>query len=220
MILMSGFLLGDVPFRAVYLHGLVRDAKGKKMSKSLGNSIDPLEMIEKYGADAVRLSLIMGAAPGNDIKLSEDRVRGYKHFANKVWNISRFVLENLPAQAGTENTEENAALLPEDRALVDEARGVATSVSVHLEGFRLDLAADTAYHYVWDRFAAVILEESKPLMKDGDAHAVTSRKVALLAILKTSLALLHPFMPYVTEEIWSDIPGTKAPLLMVETWPA
>ncbi len=210
MILMTGFCLGTVPFRTVYLHGLVRDGKGRKMSKSLGNIIDPLEMIEKYGADAVRLSLIMGAAPGNDIRLSEDRIRGYKHFANKLWNISRFVLENT-AGAGTELLSRDAALLSEAAQAGEEATG-------HIKNYRLDLAADTLYHFVWDRFAGEMLEESKPILKEGTVEEQTSRKAALLAILKTSLALLHPFMPYVTEEIWSELPGANT-LLLVERWP-
>lgn len=210
MILMSGFFLGDIPFKQVYLHGLVRDGKGRKMSKSLGNIIDPLDMIEKYGADATRLSLIIGAAPGNDIKLSEDRVRGYKHFANKVWNITRFVLEN---------PQEKGAINADDEKLVAEARAVAKEASEHIEKFRLDLAADAIYHFVWDRFAAQILEESKPIFKDGDEAARRSRAAALHEILVISLKLLHPFMPFVTEAIWKELPKKDATLLMIATWP-
>ena len=123
MILMSGFHLGQVPFKQVYLHGLVRDGQGRKMSKSLGNIIDPLTMIEKYGADATRLSLVIGAQPGNDLKLDENRVRGYKHFANKLWNITRFVLENADASSL------NAVLTEGDKALVAEARELAVGVA-------------------------------------------------------------------------------------------
>ncbi len=217
MILMSGYLLGDIPFRTVYLHGLVRDAQGRKMSKSLGNSIDPVDMVEKYGADATRLSLLMGAAPGNDLKLSEDRVRGYKHFANKLWNIARFVLENHGSSEG--------AMSKEDEVLAAEARAVAHEITRHVEGFRLDLAADAAYHYVWDRFAAAIIEDSKPILKGSDGAARASRARALYEILTTSLKFLHPFMPFVTEEIWSHLPalpaqaGREREFLMVERWP-
>ncbi len=210
MILMSTFLRGEVPFRHVYLHGLVRDGQGRKMSKSLGNIIDPLTMVEKYGADAARLSLIIGAQMGNDVKLSEDRVRGYKHFANKVWNITRFVLEN-PAEAG----ELNEA----DKKLVDEARGIAQEVSSLIDRFRLDLAADMVYHFVWDRFAAEMLEESKPIFKSGDAAAKASRARALNEILVISLKLLHPFMPFVTEAIWQKLPTKENDVLMVAKWP-
>ena len=210
MILMSEFLVGEQPFSRVYLHGLVRDGQGRKMSKSLGNIIDPLTMVEKYGADAARLSLIMGAAPGNDIKLSEDRVRGYKHFANKLWNIARFVLEN-PA-------EKVVDLSPEDLSIVDEARKVAEGVSNSIDVFRLDLAADEIYHFVWDRFAAEIIEQSKPIFKaGGDASASRSR--ALHEILSISLKLLHPFMPFVTESIWQQLPEKERDVLMVAKWP-
>jgi len=210
MILMSGFFLGDIPFKQVYLHGLVRDAKGRKMSKSLGNIIDPLDMIEKYGADATRLSLVIGAAPGNDIKLSEDRVRGYKHFANKIWNITRFVLENAGEQSSP-----NA----EDEKLLAEMQAVAAEASKHIDSFRLDLAADAVYHYVWDRFAAEILEESKPILKAG-GEAAASRRHTLYSILYTSLKLLHPFMPFVTEAIWRELPEKDSDQLMVAKWPA
>ncbi|QQG37781.1 MAG: valine--tRNA ligase [Candidatus Kaiserbacteria bacterium] len=216
MILMSGFLRGEVPFKSVYLHGLVRDGKGRKMSKSLGNIIDPLTMIEKYGADAARLSLVIGAQMGNDVKLSEDRVRGYKHFANKVWNIARFVLENYDAK----KNGHSMSILPSDQKLVDEAMIVAKEVSDNIDKFRLDLAADQVYHFVWDRFAAEILEESKPILKGVDEAAKASRAVALHQILVISLKLLHPFMPFVTERIWKELPQKDADLLMVAPWPS
>ncbi len=218
MVLMAGFLRGEVPFKNVYLHGLVRDGQGRKMSKSLGNIIDPLTMIEKYGADATRLSLIIGASPGNDLKLSEDRVRGYKHFANKLWNITRFVLEN---PHGGE-VKLNAG----DQKLVDEVVEIAKQVSAHIDAFRLDLAADQIYHFVWDRFAAEILEESKPIFRAGGdpsnssgQAAAASRAHALSSILTSSLKLLHPFMPFVTEAIWQQLPKKESDLLMVAKWP-
>ena len=225
MILMSGFLVGDVPFRHVYLHGLVRDAKGRKMSKSLGNVIDPLDMVNKYGADAARLSLIIGAAVGNDIKLSEDRVRGYKHFANKLWNIARFVLENQPESDSPSRLTLQSKVSLEtqlavaDRRLIEEAREIVKKTSEHIDKFRLDLAADTVYHFVWDRFAAEMLEESKPILKGADAAARQSRAAALYEILLISLKLLHPFMPFVTEAIWQQLPRKDSDLLMVAKWP-
>jgi len=212
MILMSGFLVGQVPFKNVYLHGLVRDGQGRKMSKSLGNIIDPLDMVTKYGADATRLSLIIGAAPGTDSKLAEDRVRGYKHFANKLWNITRFVLEN------TADFDSNAALSETDAKLLAEAEELAKSASENIERFRLDLAADSIYHFVWDRFAAEILEESKSILKEGGA-AKASRQKLLYGMLIISLKLLHPFMPFVTEAIWQKLPEKHARLLMVAKWP-
>jgi len=218
MILMTTFLTGEVPFKEVYLHGLVRDEKGRKMSKSLGNIIDPLTVIDKYGTDAVRLSLIMGGAPGNDVKLSEDRIRGYKHFANKVWNISRFVLMS----SDKVNTN---PLLTEDETLVEEALGVAREVTQYIDDRRLDLAADTVYHYLWHTFADKHLEESKEILRSENAQAVHSRATALVECLMISLKLLHPFMPFVTESIWQEIPelGTlnskRRDLLMIESWP-
>lgn len=214
MILMSGFHLGQVPFTHVYLHGLVRDGQGRKMSKSLGNIIDPLDMIEKYGADAARLSLIVGAQPGNDLKLSEDKVKGYKHFANKLWNITRFVLTS------TANTSpEKPPLTSHDEAHVVRLNDVIKTVSEHIEKFRLDIAADIIYHYAWDEFAAVIIEESKPIIAGDDPVAKASRQWFLNHALTTILKLLHPFMPFVTEAIWQRLPHLKQTLLMVTAWP-
>ncbi len=211
MILMSGFHMGEVPFRQVYLHGLVRDGQGRKMSKSLGNIIDPLDMIKKYGADATRLSLIIGASMGNDLRLSEDKVRGYKHFANKLWNITRFVLENP--------TEDDAELNDGDKKLIEEARQVAKEVSDSIDKFRLDLAADRIYHFVWDRFAAEMIEQSKSVLKGEDAAARLGRAAALHEVLVISLKLLHPFMPFVTESIWQQLPKKESEQLMVAKWP-
>ncbi len=214
MILMSGFLLGDVPFKRVYLHGLVRDGQGRKMSKSLGNIIDPLDMIQKYGADALRLSLIIGAAPGNDLKLSEDRIRGYKNFGNKIWNITRFVLENAESVGATGE----GTIAVDDASIIDEASVAVREATRQIENFRLDLAADTLYHFIWHRFADEILEESKTLLKGADKTRAQSRANALIQALSISLRGLHPFMPFVTEEIWSSMPGSKD-LLMVAEWP-
>lgn len=213
MVLMSGFLVGQVPFRQVYLHGLVRDGQGRKMSKSLGNIIDPLDMIKKYGADATRLSLIAGSAPGTDLKLSEDRIRGYKNFANKLWNITRFVLENADGDS-LSNTLNEA-----DAKLVEEAHTVAAEVSKNIDNFRLDLALDSAYHYVWDRFAAEVLEQSKVTLKGEDGADKSSKQRMLYENLIISLKMLHPFMPFVTEAIWQQLPKKGSDLLMVAKWP-
>ncbi len=213
MVLMSKFLLNTVPFRNVYLHGLVRDGQGRKMSKSLGNIIDPLDMTQKYGADATRLSLIFGAQMGNDVKLSEDRIRGFKNFANKLWNITRFVLEN------TSEFDPSATLVEADAQLIKEAEAVAASVTNHIDTFRLDLAADEVYHYVWDRFAAEILEESKPIFRSVGGAEKKSRERALTEILSISLRLLHPLMPFVTETIWQHLPHKSSEQLMIAKWP-
>lgn len=216
MILMTTYLTGQIPFKNVYLHGLVRDDKGKKMSKSLGNIIDPLDMIEKYGADATRMSLIMGAAPGNDMALGEDKVKAYKKFANKLWNITRFVLDNTADYDGNpEHTDSDKAL--------EEANlhPVADEVTKHIEDFRLDLAADALYHFVWDHFASEVIEESKPLLASDDPLVRSSRQKLLLHYLSYSLRMLHPFMPYITETIWKEMPETvkDQDMLIVAKWP-
>ncbi len=224
MILMTEFLLGEVPFHKVYLHGLVRDPHGKKMSKSLGNSVDPLDMIDKYGADAVRLSLLIGTAPGTDLRLSEDKMRGYKNFANKLWNVARFILQSCAA-----NPPHDATYTEEDRTLLKELATLSYAITEDMESYRLYLAADKLYHYVWHTFADNIIEKSKPILAGEDAAAASSRRRLLGEILETTLKLLHPFMPFVTEEIWSHLPahaaaktGVKADkkqLLLVTSWP-
>jgi valyl-tRNA synthetase len=216
MILMTTYLTGQVPFKNVYLHGLVRDPKGKKMSKSIGNTIDPLDMIEKYGADATRLSLIAGAAPGNDLALGEDKVKAYKKFANKLWNITRFVLENTQDYDG--NPEHTAA----DQAYEDaHLHPVVAAVTKDIEDFRLDLATDRLYHFVWDHFASEVIEESKVLLASDDPLVRSSRQKLLLHYLSNSLRMLHPFMPYITEAIWKEMPEAikDADMLMVAKWP-
>ncbi len=215
MILMSTFHLGQVPFRTVMIHGLVRDKTGRKFSKSLGNGIDPLELIEKYGADALRMSLIVGSAIGNDIKFDETKVKAYKNFANKLWNISRFVFTN------TEDitVDETAISSGEDKKLIEEFTLMAEEVTSDFDAYRFHLASEKLYHYVWHRFADVIIEESKTILAGEDADAKLSRQQTLLWILKKSIIMLHPFMPFITEEIWAHVPQEEAKLLMIEEWP-
>ena len=218
MILMSTYHLGTIPFKTVYLHGLVRDEKGQKMSKSLGNIIDPLDMIEKYGADATRLSLIIGAAVGNDIKLSEDKVRGYKHFANKIWNISRFVLEN------TDEVDLDAPYSENDQRIWDKFTLHKKDITEDIENYRLYMAAEKTYHYLWHEFADKILEHSKTIFagespEETGVEFIASRKKLLYSILTENLKLLHPFMPFVTEAIWQRLPHKDSDTLMVARWP-
>lgn len=213
MILMSGFALGQVPFRNVYLHGIVRDAQGRKFSKSLGNGIDPIDVAGKYGADAARMSLIVGNTPGTDFRLSEDKIKGYKHFSNKLWNIARFILEN------TEGTDPDAVLSPDDAVLRTELTELAVDVTRDIEEYRIYMAAEKLYHYAWHRLADVILEESKPILAGEDAAAKESRKALLRSLLLDVLALLHPFMPFITEEIWKSA-APQGDLLMIASWPS
>ncbi|TSC78742.1 MAG: valyl-tRNA synthetase [Parcubacteria group bacterium Gr01-1014_29] len=217
MILMTGFLLGDIPFHTVYLHGLVRDAQGRKMSKSLGNIIDPLTMSEKYGADATRLSLLIGNAPGNDLKMSEDKIRGYRNFANKIWNASRFVITNT--EEFSPATTEKINLTLRDKKILADVERLSKEITKDIENFRLYLAAEKTYHYFWHTFADNIIEEAKPRLKGTDTADKTSAERMLYETLITLLKLLHPFMPFVTEAVWEKVPNNKDSLLMVEKWP-
>ncbi len=195
MILMSEFLLGEIPFKTVYLHGLVRNERGEKLSKSLGDNVDPLAIASQYGTDALRMALVVGVGPGSDSKLSNAKLRAYKNFANKVWNIARFVL-----------SQERGGEL--DRKLVDEFDALAREVTDDMNNYRFYLAAEKIYSYVWHRFADEIIEESKKLPLRGET---------LYYILENALKLLHPFMPFITEEIWQE--SGKNNLLMIEPWP-
>lgn len=214
MVIFGLYLSGKSPFHTVYLHGLVNDAKGKKMSKSKGNVINPLTLTEKYGSDALRMGLIIGNTPGTDLALSEDKIKGYKHFANKLWNIARFVLQHEAS---------NVELAPEDAVLVEEATAVIKEATEDLEQYRIHLAGEKLYHYVWHRLADVILEESKPILASEHVERKASRVRALREILDMSLRALHPFMPFVTEEIWQSAGfsrGEMEPMLMIAKWPA
>ncbi len=203
MILMSGYALETIPFHTVYLTGIVRDAKGRKFSKSLGNGIDPIEIAKKFGADAGRMALVVGTAAGTDMKISEDKIKGYRNFSNKIWNITRFVMENVE----TESLGSSTSKLDE---IMDEWKKIAADITDDMENFRFHLASEKIYHYVWHRFADEIIEQSKT-----DAEI----KSALIHIWTDCLKILHPFMPFVTEEIWALLPAEKRNLLMVEKWP-
>lgn len=220
MILMSGYLLGEIPFKTVYLHGLVRDAQGRKMSKSLGNIIDPVEMANKYGADAVRMSLIIGTGPGNDSKMSEDKIKAYKNFANKVWNATRFVLTSLDGVEAQKLAKAQASSST-DQEILKKLGSTIAEINTDMDNYRFYLAGEKLYHYFWHEFADIIIEESKAILSGSDAEAKISRQYTLLTILTTTLKALHPFMPFVTEEIWQNLPQTpgKKEQLMIETWP-
>lgn len=213
MILMTGFALDTIPFRTVYLHGLVRDAQGRKMSKSLGNNMDPLDVTAKYGADAARMALIVGNTPGTDTRISEDKIKGYKNFANKLWNITRYILTE------TEGCDREAPLTEADAAIRSELDALARDVTADIDEHRIYLAAEKLYHFAWSRLADQLIEESKAVFAAGDAAASASRRALLLSLLADLLKLLHPFMPFVTEEIWKSV-RTDDRLLMVSAWPA
>ncbi len=216
MILMSQYLIGEVPFKNIYLHGLVRDAQGRKMSKSLGNIIDPLDVIEKYGADAVRMSLIIGTGPGNDSKMSEDKIKAYKNYANKLWNITRFVLSSTE---GIKYNTKFTNYTDSDKILITEWDEVIKTITKEMEEYKFYLVGDKIYQYTWARFADIIIEESKPIISSTNIEAKNSRAQFLINTLVNIITILHPFMPFVTEEIWSMLPVENKNLLMVTVWP-
>ncbi len=213
MILMSGFHLGEVPFKTVMIHGLVRDKQGRKFSKSLNNGIDPLDMIEKYGTDALRMGLLVGTSIGNDIRFDENKIKGYKHFANKLWNITRFILENASSDLKAVSYNEV------DNALKKSFDELAEDVTKDIEEYRVYMAAEKLYHYAWHELADKIIEESKPILQGNDMIAKTSRELLLNEILNNLLRLLHPFMPFVTEEIWQSLPSKDKEFIMIASWP-
>ena len=216
MIMLGLYRTGEVPFKKIYLHGMVRDKHGKKMSKSKGNVIAPSEIQGKYGTDALRMGLIVNNAPGTDMNLDPDKVNAYKKFANKLWNITRFVLDAThdmtPGAPLTDNDNENK---------VSQLTAAITAINNDMSDDRFDLASEKLYHFVWDYFASTFIEESKPLLAGADASTRASRQQLLSEYLVSSLKLLHPFMPFVTETIWQELPEhmKDSDLLMVAKWP-
>lgn len=200
MMMLGLYVTGDVPFRTVYLHGLVRDAKGQKMSKSKGNVINPLEMIEKYGADALRFSLVFGTGAGNDQSLSEDKIRGMRNFANKIWNAARFVtlLDSQTKQGSY------------DGAFEKEMKRITTKVTTYIGKYNVNAASELLYESFWHWFCDQMIERAKK----GDVS-----KSVLHEGLRTFLKLLHPFMPFVTEELWGTLPENQGEPLLVSPWP-
>ena len=219
MILMSTFLLGEIPFRQVVLHGIVRDSKGRKFSKSLDNGIDPLEMTAKYGTDALRMALIFGSGPGNDTVFDEQRVKGMKHFANKLWNIARYILANSDKLQVT--SDKLQGITDADKEILEKLEGTKKSVTEHLDNFRLHEAAQDIYQFTWHELADIYVEASKKQIADDSLKENTQK--LLLHNLINVIKLLHPFMPFITEELWGILGKAnllgKHELLMVSYWP-
>ncbi len=212
----SGLTYTDqVPFDTVLIHGLVRDAQGRKMSKSLGNGIDPLEIIKDYGADALRLTLVIGSTPGNDMRFSDEKVRASRNFANKLWNAARFVMMNLPEdfQPGQPTT-----LTMADKWILSRFNTLVKNVSENLDKFELGLAAQKVQDFIWDVYCDWYIEIAKLRLNSEDAQEADSARKLLVYILVGALKLLHPFMPFITEEIYTALPGTKE-TLVTENWP-
>jgi len=202
-IMMCLEMTGKVPFKIVYLHGLVRDEKGRKFSKTAGIGFDPLEMVEKYGADALRMALVIGNAPGNDLKIGEEKIVAYRNFANKIWNAARFVLTNRELKAKNSKLKTTH---PDDKWILDETKKTIRQVTNFIEKYRFDLAAEEIYQFFWHTFCDKYIEMSKKRREEAQP--------TLVYVLETSLKLLHPFMPFITEEIWQMLPGKRQPLII------
>jgi len=216
MILMTGYALGTIPFKTIYLHGTVRDAKGRKMSKSLNNGVDPLEIADKFGADAGRMALVVGNTPGTDMKWAEERVKANKNFANKVWNISRFILEACRDEKYNQSFSD---FTDNDLSLIKERDEFIKDITRDMEEFRFYMASEKIYQYTWHSLADVILEDSKKIFSNNDGRAKISRKQFLIGTLSLIIKVLHPFMPFLTEELWSMLPIDNKKLLIIEEWP-
>ncbi|MFA6917325.1 MAG: valine--tRNA ligase [Candidatus Gracilibacteria bacterium] len=208
MIIMTTYTLGEIPFETVYLHGLIRDKFGKKMSKSAGNGIDPLEMIEKYGTDAVRLSLVIGSTPGSDMRLYEEKIAGYRNFVNKIWNSARFALMNVTGEDKKIQFDKKHIKSVADKWILTELQKLIKDTDKALKDFRLSDAGTKIYDFIWSKYCDWYLEVSKGEHKNP---------AVLLFVLKTFLKLLHPFIPFVTEQIWTSLDGKN--MLISETWP-
>ena len=205
--------MGDVPFKTVFIHGLVRDAQGRKMSKSLGNGVDPLEVIKEFGADALRFTLATGNSPGNDMRYIREKVEASRNFANKLWNASRFILMNIGEDDVPETLPETLTL--EDRWILTKFNDLAAAVTENLEKFELGIAVQKLYDFIWDDFCDWYIELSKiRLQGDGRTDALRVLVYTMTGMLK----LLHPFMPFITEEIWQSLPHT-GDALMCAKWP-
>ena len=206
----------QVPFNTVLIHGLVRDAQGRKMSKSLGNGVDPLEIIEKYGADALRFMLATGNSPGNDMRFSDEKVESSRNFANKIWNASRFILMNIDGHEV--KNELPADLSLEDKWIVNSFNQVTKEITENLEHFELGIAVQKLYDFLWDEFCDWYIEIAKIRLNSEDETAARNARQVLVWVMSGTLKLLHPFMPYITEEIWQTLPHTGESI-MVSKWP-
>ena len=215
MVMLGTYATGKAPFKHVYLHGLVRDKEKQKMSKSKGNVIDPLGIMDVYGTDALRMALVVGNTPGNDIAISEEKIKGYRNFSTKIWNASRFVLMNL------EGLDPNAKikLSAKDKKILKDFQKTAKDITKEIDSFKFYVASEKIYHYFWHTFCDKIIEEQKPRLTGSDLKDKSASQYLLLTILTESIKLLHPFMPFVTEEIYQQLPiKNKKECIMIESW--
>ncbi|RKD31799.1 valine--tRNA ligase [Thermohalobacter berrensis] len=209
--------MGDIPFKNVLINGLVRDSQGRKMSKSLGNGIDPLEIIDKYGADALRFMLVTGNTPGNDMRFHMERVEASRNFANKLWNASRFVLMNLEDDIVSEE-EAQKYMEEEDKWIISRVNNITKEATENMNKFELGIAAQKLYDFIWSEYCDWYIEMVKPRLYGEDENSKNTARYVLLTVLKDILKLLHPFMPFITEEIWQHLPNTDGSLIKAK-WP-
>jgi valyl-tRNA synthetase len=218
MIMMGLWFTGDIPFRTVYLHGLVRDEIGRKMSKSYGNVSDPLDILEKYGTDALRFTLLTGSSPGNDMNLSESRIEYSRNFGNKLWQMSRFTWSNLDGYMPRPKPDPDALDLP-GRWIVSRLTGLVTSVQRLFDTYQYGEAGRQILDFLWAEVADWYVEISKDALYGDDADARERALDVLAYVISACLRLLHPYIPYITEEIWSYLPHDGGPLITA-AWPA
>ena len=209
--------MGEVPFDHVLIHGIVRDSQGRKMSKSLGNGIDPIEVIDKYGADALRFSLAMGNSPGNDMRFYWEKVEAYRNFANKIWNASRFVMMNL--EGGSILPIKECNLDAADKWILSRFNGAVREVTENMEKYELGMAAQRLYDFMWSEFCDWYIELTKPRLYGTDADEKNTALSVLCFVLAGTMKLLHPFMPFITEEIYTHLPGSDE-TIMLSSWPS
>ena len=219
MIMMGTHFMNEVPFRDVYLHALVRDAQGQKMSKSKGNVMDPLVVMDKYGTDAFRFTLTAFAAQGRDIRISEERIEGYRHFINKIWNASRFALMHLDQDTARLDIENVDGLSMSNQWILSRTSNTIRQVQAALDGFQFNEVASEIYQFIWREFCDWYLEWIKPALYSDSAAAKAETRSVLLTVLEITLKMLHPISPFVTEEIWHALPGPRS-TIMLEPYPA
>lgn len=208
---------GQVPFKDVLIHGMVRDSQGRKMSKSLGNGVDPLEIIDEYGADALRMSLIVGSSPGNDMRFHIEKVEASRNFANKIWNATRFIMMNLENMGGKDLKAGQMDLA--DRWIISRYNRLVGEVTENLDKYELGIAAQKVYDFIWNEYCDWYIELVKPRLYGTNEEARSTALYTLVYVLSNTLKLLHPFMPFISEEIWQHLSASSEDSIMVSSWP-
>lgn len=210
--------MGETPFRDVYIHGIVRDAQGRKMSKSLGNGVDPLEIIKDFGADALRFTLVTGNSPGNDTRWHMEKVEANRNFANKIWNAARFVLMNIEEDILQKEEQAKKYWISADKWIISRCNTLVQEVTDNLEKYELGIAAAKLYDFIWNEYCDWYIELVKPRLYGEEKESKIAAQYTLVMVLKKTLKLLHPFMPFITEEIFTHLPGEEKSI-MISSWP-